>query len=524
MSNNVKLLIMFVLIIGVFYIYTLIGNNAAPMPDIADTTTVETVADTEIIREGELPKMEENIPEERIIAIDTTFIDVENEMLSISISSMSGSVNSIIFKEFPALKDSVLELIPEGSSIMGLIISSNEMMDLRTLNYSVEYKGNINPLMTESDSLVLVYSDGDMYVKRIYTFYRDTYYFDHRIETNIDTDNFIYTADNGISTTEQNEKDDLSYFSLNAMSNENLIRIKHKQAKDSTLMSGSYQWMGLQTKYFFIGFEGDGDAHISYALQDGRIGGRFYFNSNNVRIYAAPIDYSLLSAYENKMDKMVNFGWSWISPISRIILLFISWLYGFIPNYGFVIIIFATLFILVFSPLTFKSYTSMRKMQMIQPKIKELQTKYKKDPEKLNSETMKLYKKHNVNPFTGCLPMFIQMPIFFALYQILRTTIELRGAPFILWIADLSAKDPYFILPVVTGITMFFSQKISATDNQQKMLTYTLPIIMTVFFLNFPSGVVLYWLTYNVLSLGQQYLIKRNIHNEIGKKDVQADN
>lgn len=514
---------MFILIIGVFYIYTLIGNNGAQQIETVDTTTVEAVADTEIIVESDIDKMEEIIPEESIIAVDTTVIEFQNSCFYGSISSMSGSVNSLVLKQYPALKDSLLELIPEKASIMGLILSSKDSRDLRNINYSVEYQGDINPLVSESDSLVLVYSDGDIFVKRTYIFYRDSYYFDHSVQTNIETDNFVYTADNGMSVTEENTKDDLSYFSLNAMSSENLIRVKHKQAKDSTLMSGSYQWMGLQSKYFFIGLEGDGDAHISFALDDSRIGGRFYFGNSNVRVYAGPIDYKVLSAYENGMDKMVNFGWSWISPISRIILLFISWLYEFIPNYGFVIIIFATLFILVFSPLTFKSYTSMRKMQMIQPQIKELQTKYKKDPEKLNAETMKLYKKHNVNPFTGCLPMFIQMPIFFALYQILRTTIELRGAPFIFWIADLSAKDPYFILPVVTGITMFFSQRISATDNQQKMLTYTLPIIMTVFFLNFPSGVVLYWLTYNVLSLGQQYIIKRNIHNEIGKKDVKAN-
>ena len=288
-------------------------------------------------------------------------------------------------------------------------------------------------------------------------------------------------------------------------------------------MSGNYQWMGLQTKYFFIGLEGKGDSYTAFGLDEGRIGAQFIFDDSNIMIYAGPIDYQILSAYDNGMDKIVNFGWSWISPISRIILIFISWLYNYIPNYGFVIVIFATLFILLFSPLTFKSYTSMRKMQMIQPELKELQKKYKKDPEKLNAETMKLYKKYNVNPFTGCLPMFIQMPIFFALYQILRTTIALRGAPFIFWIIDLSAKDPYYILPIVTGISMFFSQRLTATDNQQKMLTYTLPIIMTVFFLNFPSGVVLYWLTYNILSLGQQYLIKRNISNETKRKEIEQN-
>jgi YidC/Oxa1 family membrane protein insertase len=129
---------------------------------------------------------------------------------------------------------------------------------------------------------------------------------------------------------------------------------------------------------------------------------------------------------------------------------------------------------------------------------------------------MNLYKKSKVNPFTGCLPMFIQMPVFFALYAILRTTIELRYAPFAFWITDLATKDPYYVLPILTGATMFVSQKLSLTDQSQKMMVYIMPIMITFLFLSLPAGINLYWLIYNLLSVVQQMVIKKMLNKETG--------
>ena len=154
----------------------------------------------------------------------------------------------------------------------------------------------------------------------------------------------------------------------------------------------------------------------------------------------------------------------------------------------------------------------MKEMQKLQPLIKELQEKYKDDKAKVNQETMALYKRYKVNPMGGCLPMLIQIPVFFGLYKALLYSIELRHEPFFFWIQDLSAKDPYYITPLIMGATMFLQQKMTpqagGNPMQQKMMLW-MPVIFTFLFLNFPSGLVIYWLFNNVLSIGQQYYVNK---------------
>jgi len=164
----------------------------------------------------------------------------------------------------------------------------------------------------------------------------------------------------------------------------------------------------------------------------------------------------------------------------------------------------------------------MSKMQDLQPKIKALRNKYKKAKKdidqrrKLNEETMRIYKEHGVNPAGGCLPMLIQLPIFWGFFQLLRVAVEFRHSPWILWIGDLSVKDPYYVLPILMGITQFISQKMTPTsgDATQQRMMLIMPVIMTIFFISFPSGLVLYWLTNNVLQIGQQYIMNRFMHKK----------
>jgi YidC/Oxa1 family membrane protein insertase len=153
----------------------------------------------------------------------------------------------------------------------------------------------------------------------------------------------------------------------------------------------------------------------------------------------------------------------------------------------------------------------MKAMQTLQPEMKKLREKYRGDKEGLNRSMMELYKKHRVNPLGGCLPMLVQIPVFIALYKVLLSTIELRHAPFALWITDLSVKDPYYITPVIMGITMFIQQKMtpSTMDPLQAKMMLAMPVVFTFIFLNFPSGLVLYWLVNNILTIFQQYLIYR---------------
>ncbi|PIZ15809.1 protein translocase component YidC, partial [Candidatus Desantisbacteria bacterium CG_4_10_14_0_8_um_filter_39_17] len=174
------------------------------------------------------------------------------------------------------------------------------------------------------------------------------------------------------------------------------------------------------------------------------------------------------------------------------------------------IILLSGLIKIVLFPLTRVSLKSMKKMQKIQPQIAMLRQRFKHDPQALNRETMELYKRMKINPMGGCLPMIFQLPIFFALFTVLRDAIELRHSPFIFWIRDLSSKDPYYVLPILMGVTTFIQQKMTATDQQQKpMMTYFMTIFLTVIFLNFPAGLVLYWLITNILSIGEQKLIAK---------------
>ncbi len=152
---------------------------------------------------------------------------------------------------------------------------------------------------------------------------------------------------------------------------------------------------------------------------------------------------------------------------------------------------------------------SQHKMQMVQPELKKLQKKYKNDPQRLNQEMMQLYKAYKVNPFGGCLPLLIQMPIFFALYQTLITSIEFRQARFVLWITDLSLKDPYYVLPIAMGVMMLVQSLFTTIDPRQRFMVIIMPIFMVYIFLNFPSGLQLYWFSYNILTLVEHVITKR---------------
>jgi YidC/Oxa1 family membrane protein insertase len=186
-------------------------------------------------------------------------------------------------------------------------------------------------------------------------------------------------------------------------------------------------------------------------------------------------------------------------------------LYDIFHNYGVCIIVLTIGIKLLLAPLAYKSYKSMKDMAAVQPELVALQKKHTDDRERLNKELIKFYKEKKVNPVGGCLPMFIQMPIFVALFNILYMTIELRQAPFLLWVKDLSVQDPYYVLPVLMGVTMFIQQKIQPTtmDPKQAQVMLLLPVFLTFLFVTFPAGLVLYWLTNNVLTIAQQVITDR---------------
>lgn len=235
-----------------------------------------------------------------------------------------------------------------------------------------------------------------------------------------------------------------------------------------------------------------------------------------------------MAAIAPHLDLAVDYGWLWF--VSQPLFKLLKFIHSYIGNWGFSIIIITFIVRGIMYPLTKTQYTSMAKMRMLQPKLAAMRERMGDDKQRQSQEMMALYKAEKVNPLGGCLPLVIQMPIFLALYYMLSGSIELRQAPFALWIHDLSAQDPYYILPVLMGITMFFIQKMSPTTitdpMQQKIMTF-MPVIFTVFFLWFPSGLVLYYIVSNLVTIIQQQLIyrdleKRGLHSRIKKPSNSA--
>ena len=229
-------------------------------------------------------------------------------------------------------------------------------------------------------------------------------------------------------------------------------------------------------------------------------------------LYLGPKDYTILKSLDVNLENAIDLS-SWLKWLTIPLLTVLKFIYQYVHNYGIAIIILTILIKVIFWPLGNKSYKSMKSMQKLQPKMMEIREKYKDDKSRLNQEVMNLYKNNKVNPLGGCLPILIQLPVFFGLYKVLFYAIELRHSPFFFWIEDLSAKDPYYITPIIMGATMFLQQKMTPMqiDPMQQKIMLFLPIVFTLLFLNFSSGLVIYWLFNNIISIGQQLYVNKYV-------------
>ncbi|HEY9128676.1 MAG TPA: membrane protein insertase YidC [Sulfurovum sp.] len=228
----------------------------------------------------------------------------------------------------------------------------------------------------------------------------------------------------------------------------------------------------------------------------------------HLNAYIGPKEQKILKAIHPELTDAIEFGW--FSFLAKPFFEILIWINDYVGNWGWAIIIFTLLVKLVLFPLSYKGMMSMQKLKDLAPKMKEIREKYKGDPAKMNAQMMEMYKKHGANPMGGCLPLILQIPVFFALYRVLLNADELQGAEWILWIENLAVMDPYFVLPVLMGASMWFQQKITPTnftDPLQEKIFKWFPVIMTVFFIYFPSGLVLYWLVNNIFTIMQQYYI-----------------
>jgi YidC/Oxa1 family membrane protein insertase len=334
-------------------------------------------------------------------------------------------------------------------------------------------------------------------------------------------------------------KEASSYYSFVGTSllfNDKLEEIDPDDMEKEKNLSGKIGWISYQDDYFMSAAVPENPTSSSFSglyLPSGMLEATYVGPfvplapltnlSAQFTLYLGPKDLSVLKELGKNLDLAINFGWTDI--IAKPLLYALRFFNGFVNNYGVAIILLTVLIKILFWPLTHKSYKSMKEMQKIQPLMAKIREKHKGNREQMNKEMMALYKTYKVNPMGGCLPMVIQIPVFFALFKILGSGIELRHAPFVLWITDLSSPDRLFsfpfeiplmtpphgipVLTLLMGASMYIQQKMTPTpgDPTQAKIMMLLPIIFTFMFINFPSGLVLYWLVNNILSIGQQYRI-----------------
>ena len=285
------------------------------------------------------------------------------------------------------------------------------------------------------------------------------------------------------------------------------------------------QWAAYENNYFAVLFLTPYQNSSAAFLRGGPEENPYFLLSITPpqKVFIGPKEHDTLVEFGHEAKRLIRFGM--FGFISEILLKASKYFYSIIPNWGLAIILITFIIKVLFFPLTYSSMRSMSKMQELQPKIKSIRAKYKKaktdiaQRRRMNEEIMKLYKEQGVNPAGGCLPMLIQIPVFFGFFRLLMVAIEFRQSPFILWITDLSARDPYYVTPILMGVTQFISQKMTPTtaDPTQARMMLLMPVIFTILFISFPSGLVLYWLMNNVLQIGQQYIMNRLREKEKSK-------
>ena len=451
-------------------------------------------------------------------------------------------------------------IISSEEDCMPCLAEYNDMDDMYTfINQPftlLNYSNRQDTIFLDSGTIELKYSlnnnDGLALINKIVSFSANKYINEHYYEINDEAFEYSNNLEllwyGGLRPSEEKEDEDIAYGSgiiSQAGETEDI------QAKDSEkniareVFKGQTDWVAIRTKYFMSAIIAkDPGKYATLSEHNESFGNRkhtplysasigYPLNVSTISssIYLGPLDVDYLSQTDVSLDASMNWGFAPIRPISKGVLWVLKFMHNKLNlNYGLVLLLFAVLVRLITGPLTKKSYESSQNMQKIQPEIKKIQAKYKGDPQRLNKETMALYKLHKVNPLGGCLPIMLQMPLLWALFMVFRTTIEFRGAPFMLWISDLSKPDvvltlpfsiPIYgdgvaILPLVMGATLLLTMRMSSAtmDKSQKPVMYFMNGFFILLFNTFPSGLNLYYTAYNMLSFFQQRSIKNKLANQ----------
>ena len=467
--------------------------------------------------------------------IQEVVLTIETNLYSALVSSKGGgTLQSYKLNNYDRWKGGKVNLIDSTQNAGNpmLVVDTGNNLDTLTTAFKLEGDYYDNDVVEIGDPTTLTFrlsggSDVESVTKTL-TFYPDSYRIGVDVVSRAGAPKIYLLWSGGLPVTEENTKDDTYYFEADLLQGGELFSISggdgEKAGKNSETL-----WAAARTKYFISALIAGKQRASSGLISSIKGGGipqhsaRLGFGGGRAELdlYLGPLEYDLIADLGVDLEQTINLGWAPIRPIGKGILWVLTNLYEIIPNYGVLLIVFSILVKVVLHPLTRKSYKSTKEMQAIQPLVADLKNKYKGDSQKLNQETMKLYKEHGVNPLGGCLPMLLQMPILIALFTVFRSTIVFRGAPFVLWITDLSQPDQLFnlpftipllgwdtfnVLPILMGATMIYQQKTMSVQSpsQQKSFMYIMNGFFLIIFYSFPAGLNLYYTCFNVLTILQQ--------------------
>lgn len=536
MGMEKRLLLAMVLSMAVLLLVPYLYRGPEPLPITEPEVEVEGAAQPAAQPETTQREPE---PSSEAIEIPATLaarqsIEVENDDLVLTFSSAGGVLQSAQLKEYQS-DGAFLEMIPRGlpeglNQAFG-VRAGDEELDRRLREAVYEVRGVSGARIQAPAEITFYYRDEVIQVTRKIRVPETGYLVE--METDVRAQGrsipFSILLGPGIGEIAPAAQGDFAAPKASYYLDGSVERHTAKDLEEEPIqISSGARWVALESRFFtylFLSPEsirggsitrtevpGPGDESPPASLLSAEVA---MGEDAHYAAFLGPKGYQVLEATDVTLSQLVDYGW--FAFLVKPLLFSLNFLYQYLHNYGWAIIILTFGINAVLFPVRYKQMTSMKKMSQLQPQMKAIQDRYKKmkrtDPRrsKMNEEVMALYKKHGVNPLGGCLPLVIQMPFLFAFFRMLRASIELRGAPFIGWIHDLSLHDPYYVTPILMGVSMVFQQKMTpaAGDATQRKMMMVLPIVFTFFFLNFSSGLVLYFLFSNLFGMMFQFLTGR---------------
>jgi len=536
-----------ILIFAIFWLSNrFLWQRSTPDQSDTETVTTEMISPQEPYNDEESYLSSMRMPEDDQLLSDRSRelfdrgdiqirddILLENDLVELYFSNRGGVLNAVHLKNyFHYDKFNLVNLIPEGASIFGL-----EMETVDDFYMFDDYVFNWENTIIDNHQALIFYleNQGQRLIEKKFVI-NDDYALTYNIQASGlgNIRDYVVSFNSGIADTEEKPKHkNTDYRFIGQIQNSrNVLQLRRIQ--ENIRLTGNVDWAAIRSKYFIMVllpeqrlltdnvtvFVQNESPAFDVTITPGRAISQL---NDYYDVYLGPLDYQHLKRYGIGLEETIEMGWKIIRPVSRLFLWLLTTLNKFFGNYGVTIIFFALILKIILYPLTHKSFESSIKMQRMSPHMQEIQKKYKSDPKQMQVELQKLYKEHGVNPLGGCLPLLLQMPIFFALYPVLRYSIELRQASFMLWLTDLS-EPSNIILPALMGIFMFIQQKMMmpkhidkekmdekqlAQMQSQKMMLYIMPVFLVFIFSSLPSGLVLYWTVFNVFSIIQQYYVKK---------------